>query len=206
MDLGTSVTPLALLGVLAACGGSSRDASSSLERAIDVALTQRLGIAVRTHCLGYLPRCAAVLPDGDTLPIAVTTTTGSTTWHVDGLLVTTDQLEAYLRDELADLGAPQTARCAPRIRLLAANARIECRLQHGGAGFVTVHADGTFALELVLDPAAATARSEPITPARDQELTTTSHALAAGDEVGEGDGQPPADAPTDAPAAAPDPR
>jgi hypothetical protein len=42
---------------------------------------------------------------------------------------------------------------------------------------VRVDAKGNTSLELELDPAAATARSEPVTPARDHQLTTISHAL-----------------------------
>jgi hypothetical protein len=94
-----------------------------------------------------------------------------------------------LRDEVADLGAPQGVRCAPRIRAIVANERIECWLAHGGKAFVDVHADGTTAVELVLDAAAANARSELVTPERDRELEATSRALAhmADDEADDED-------------------
>lgn len=164
---------------LAACGSKpTPDTPTPLEAAIDRALTERLGVPAVTVCLGLIPPCKALLPDGTQLPIELAWRAGGWDWWVRGLVITTDQLEAYLRDEVADLGAPQGVRCAPRIRVIAANERIECGLAHGGKAFVDVHGDGTTAIEVVLDAAAANARSEVVTPERERELEAASRALA----------------------------
>lgn len=164
---------------LAACGGrSAPDAPTPLEAAIDRGLTERFGVPVVTACTGLIPPCSTLLPDGTLLPIELAWRDGGWDWRVRGLVITTDQLEAYLRDEVADLGAAQGVRCAPRIRAIVANERIECALARGGKAFVDVHADGTTAVELVLDAAAANARSELVTPQRERDLEATSRALA----------------------------
>ena len=80
-------------------------------------------------------------------------------WHVDGLLVVSDPIESYLRDVLAEVGAVQEVRCAPRIRIVAAGDRIECWLGGGGIAFATIAADGSFTIELALDHATGEARS-----------------------------------------------
>lgn len=164
---------------LAACGGNAAsDAPTALEAAIGRGLAERFGVPVVTVCTGMIPPCKALLPDGTVLPIDLAWSKGGVDWRVRGLVITTDQLEAYLRDEVADLGAPQGVRCAPRIRAIAANERIECGLAGGGKTFVDVHADGTIGVEVVLDATAATARSEQVTPAREHELEQASRALA----------------------------
>jgi hypothetical protein len=96
------------------------------------------------------------LPDRSELPI-VLAPTGD--WRVDGLLVVSDPIEAYLREVVAEVGAVQEVRCAPRIRIVAAGDRIECRLGGGGIAFATIAADGSFTIELALDHAAGEARS-----------------------------------------------
>ncbi len=151
---------------------------TKLEANIDHALFERLGVAVVTTCNGMVPPCSALLPDGTALPIDLTWTPAGWEWRVRGRVITTEQIEAYLRSEVADLGVPQGVRCAPRVRVIAATDRIECWLQRGGKAFVTVRRDGTTSVELDLDAAAATARSELVTPQRDQELERASRALA----------------------------
>lgn len=81
-------------------------------------------------------------------------------------------LEAYVRDELAALGAAQGVRCAPPT-----SDRVECALERGGKAFIDVRSDGTTAVEIELDPAAAAARSEPVSPEREGELVKMSRAL-----------------------------
>lgn len=145
-----------------------------------------------------VPPCVAQLPDGTRLPIDLAFRDGGWDWHVRGLVVTTDQLEAYVRDELADLGAPQDVRCVPRVRAIAPGEQIACELARGGKAFVTVRGDGTTSLEVALDANAATARSELVTPARDRELEQLSRALAHAEGDEEGDDSPqPGDAGTD---------
>lgn len=166
------------LAVLAAAGCRSEQARSSpLERSLEAALGARFGVRVTTRCFGLFPACVAQLPDVGAVPIVLDRVDGAWEWRLDGLVISTEQLEAYLRDEVAELGAPQAVRCAPRLRWLAQGERIECALARGGKAFVVVRADGSASFEIVLEPAAASARSEPVTPARDAELARTSHAL-----------------------------
>ena len=171
---------------LAACGsGESSTSRSPVERSIDDTLRTRFGVAVVTRCFALAPVCEARLPDGLSLPISVLRHGRDWEWSVIGLVVTSDQLEAYLRDEVIELGAPQAVRCAPRIRRIAAGDRIECWLERGGKGFITVRGDGSLSIEVVLDASAANARSELITPARDLALMRASKALDSAEETGE---------------------
>lgn len=181
---------------LAACGKASpADGPTQLEAAIDRGLRKRFGVSVVTTCTGLVPPCQALLPDGTALPIELRWKNGGWDWRVRGLVITTDELEVYLRDELADLGAPQRVRCAPRIRRIVANERIECWLEQGGKAFIDVHADGTTAVEMVLDAAGANARSEVVTPERERELAATSRALAhMADDEEDDEGPSPPDA------------
>ena len=175
-----------VVAALAACSsGESSLARSSLERSIDDTLRTRFGVAVATRCFEVAPVCEARLPDGLSLPISVLRRGKEWEWSVIGLVVTSDQLEAYLRDEVTDLGAPQAVRCAPRIRRITAGDRIECWLERGGKGFITVRTDGSLSIEVVLDASGANARSELVTPARDLELMRASKALDSAEETGE---------------------
>lgn len=160
-----------------ACRGSARD-PTRLETAITADLQKRLDVGVVTRCGLAIPMCVAELADGTRLPIEVTLRGGDYDWRVRGLIVNTTAIEAYLADELADLGVPQAARCLPHVRALAAGERLSCSLEKGGTAFVTVQSDGTTAVELALDPAAAAARAEVLTPARERELEAASRALA----------------------------
>jgi hypothetical protein len=177
---------LAVACALAACGSAGTSAPprrSGLERAIGDALARRFGFAVATRCSVWPPACRAILPDRTVVPIALARgSAGEVEWRVVGMLVMTDSIEQYLRGELADLGAPQNAICAPQIRRVEPGEQIQCSLQRGGAAFVTVRADGTFALELELDPAAAAARGAVVTPEADRDLMTRSRALEGGDD------------------------
>lgn len=184
----------ALLALALACGRDQAHSSSILERTIDAELGKRLGVGVSTRCFGLLPACVTLLPDGGALPIVLERIGTSWEWHVDGVVITTDALDRYLREEVADLGAPQDVRCAPRIRRIVPGERIECWLEHGGKAFVVVRLDGSTSVEIVLDAAAAAARSEPVTPANDDALSRTSRSLEDAEEDGEDDDQPPADA------------
>ena len=187
-----SLTAALLVAVSGACGnGEPARGRSPIARSIDEALGARFGTAVVTRCFDFAPMCEAHLSDGTSLPISVIRRGAEWEWRVIGLVVTSDQLEAYLRDEVADLGAPQGVRCAPRVRKIAAGDRIECWLERGGKGFITVRGDGTIAVEVVLDASGANARSELITPARDLELTRASEALEHSEERGEDEGPTP---------------
>lgn len=165
-----------------ACSGTVRD-PTRLETAIASDLEARLGVGVVTRCGYAIPMCSATLPDGTVLPIEVTIHADSYEWRVHGLLVNTAAIEAYLRDELADLEVPQSARCLPHVRALAAGERISCALGNGGTAFVTVRSDGSTAVELALTPAAAAARSDVLTPVRERALEAASRKLAETPDV-----------------------
>jgi hypothetical protein len=136
--------------------------SLALDVEIATQLSARLGMAVSVQCTALPPACTATLPDQVRVPIHLELRHDGWTWRVDRLVVTADPIEAYLRDALLDLGALQTVSCAPRIRILDPGDRIACTLEHRGKAFVTVSGDGTFAVEIELDPRAAAARAEAI--------------------------------------------
>ncbi|MGE0398525.1 MAG: hypothetical protein AB7T06_17595 [Kofleriaceae bacterium] len=170
--------------------------ASPLERSIAASIGERLGVPVVARCMG-LVACVTLLPDGDHIPIVTWPgKDGAWEWRVDGLLVASDVLERYLREVVREMGAPQDVRCSPKLRRIAPEGRVECWLANGGKAFVTVRADGTTSVEVELDKAAADARSEVVTPARDDEMTRSSRALEREEGDGE-DGDEPA-APTDA--------
>ncbi|MBA3503776.1 MAG: hypothetical protein M4D80_39975 [Myxococcota bacterium] len=116
------------------------------------------------------------------MPLRMNVRGGELAWRLDGALVLADDIEAYLREALADLGAPQVARCGARIRSLAAGERVQCQLQNGGKAFVVVNADGTTALEILLDPVAGDARAEAVSIEREQSLLEMSRKLEAADD------------------------
>jgi hypothetical protein len=196
MRVGRPSTASLLIFAGIACGSdhTGHDASP-LERSIATSIGGRLGVPVVARCVG-LVACVTLLPDGDRIPIVTWPTShGEWEWRVDGLLVASDTLELYLRDVVNELGAPQEVKCAPKLRRIAPGDRVECWLAHGGKAFVTVRADGSTSVEVELDKTAADARSEVVTPARDDEMTKTSRALAneEGDED-DGDEVAPVDA------------
>lgn len=168
---------LPVITVITACRDEVRPLAT-LERAIETELRQRFGVVLRTRCTAVVPACVARGEDGSTLPIAVTRiAAGGWDWHVAGLVIASAPLEAYLRQEVADMGAPQAVGCGMRIRRVVADERIACELARGGIAFVTIRADGSTSIEVELDPAAAIARAEPVTADRDAALSRASRAL-----------------------------
>jgi len=162
-----------------ACGDPTPDPTpspraSSLELVIESQLGVRVGQVVRVWCGALPPGCTATLPDATRLQIRLAKSPDGWTWSVDGLVVSADPIEAYLRETLSDLGAVQAVRCAPRIRRLDPGGRIECSLERGGKAFATVRADGSFEVEIELDPHAGAARAEPAT---ESELVNKSRAV-----------------------------
>jgi hypothetical protein len=149
--------------------------------AIEQQLGARVGVPVRVRCAWIAPSCRVTLPDRSQLPLRIGRRDGAWTWRLDGALVLADDIEAYLRDALADLGAPQVARCGARIRHLAAGERVQCQLQNGGKAFVVVNADGTTSLEILLDPIAGDARAEAVSIEREQSLLEMSRKLDEAD-------------------------
>ena len=176
MRVGATSTAGIVIALIACRSDPGERAASPLETSIAKALGARLGVPVVANCLGWVA-CSVRMPEGDRIPIVTWPAAGGWEWRVDGLLVTSDVLETYLRDEVAAMGAAQDVRCAPKLRRIAANDRVECWLANGGKAFVTVRADGSTSVEVALDKAAADARSEVITPARDEQMGKTSRAL-----------------------------
>jgi hypothetical protein len=175
--------------VTAACGSehtrSQPRESSRIERAIERDLLAHVRVPVLVRCVWIPPSCRATLPDGTNAPIRLRVVGGELVWQLDGALVLADDLEAYLRDALVDLGAPQVARCGARIRSIAVGERVQCQLQNGGKAFVVVNADGTTSIEILLDPVAGDARAEVVTIEREASLLEMSRKLADDGEDGE---------------------
>lgn len=165
----------------AACGGGRREHGhgSRIERTIERELATRVHAAVHVRCAWIPPACVATVEErgGARLPIRIGVERGGLVWRLDGVLVRAADLEAYLQDELEELGAPQQVRCGARIAAVAAGDRIECMLADGGRAFVIANADGSTAIEIELDRAAGEARSEPVTLERDDLLLEMSRQL-----------------------------
>jgi hypothetical protein len=191
MEVGAACTARLLLFAGFASGiacGSDRAGhdASPLERAIASSIGARLGVPIVAHCWG-LVGCVAQLPDGDRIPIVTWPGDRAWEWRVDGLVVASDVLERYLRDVVGEMGAAQDVRCAPKLRRIAPGDRVECWLANGGKAFVVVREDGSTIVEVELDKRAADARSEVVTPARDDEMTKASRALESGGGEDDGD-------------------
>lgn len=153
-----------LLLALVACGSAPDPVAatheSKLATAIARDLTARLGAAPAVHCdyLWSIPfRCVATLPDKSKVQIAIRDTGTQYAWRAIGPILQVAPVEQYIKDELADLGAAQSVFCGARIQRVD---RLTCELERGGKAFVAIAADGTFTVELALDPAAAKARSD----------------------------------------------
>ena len=175
-----------MLGACAADRAPTAPAGpTKLEASIATALGARLGAPIVAHCLWPLPICVAHLPDGNTLALRVTDAGSAWTWRVDGLLVSAAPLEAYVHDELDALGVDTTASCGPRLRRVAPGERVECRLGNGGAAWLSVHADGTTALEARdrRRHGGRRAAAEVVTPDRERDLQRQSRALEPDDEA-----------------------
>lgn len=181
---------VAAMLAIGACGDPpSRDRerdrpSTRLELSIERDIGARIGAAIRARCVALPPGCVALLPDGTRLPITLRIAPdGELAWAVDGLVVVVDALEAYLRETVAELGAPQGVRCGARVHRLAPGERVECALQLGGRAFVVVYGDGSTSVEVNFDPVAGAARSEYTSIVRDRELLEMSLKLEHAEEA-----------------------
>lgn len=191
MAVGARLTSFALVSGLAGCRCGDHppgQTATPLESTIAQQLGRRAGASMTVHCEMMPPHCTATAPDGTAIPIALASEAGTWTWRVDGLFVRADELEAQVHAALDEVGLAQGVQCGARVRRIAVDDRIECALERGGRAFVVVHADGSTALELTFDPVGAAARTEAVTPARDQALEQSSHALESA-ESDEGEAQ-----------------
>jgi hypothetical protein len=163
-----AIFPACAISFAIACGDSPREIPTSppapthLELTIASQLSAKLGRSANVSCPSPT-RCIADLGDAK-LPIEITKSSDGASWQVSGLLVRSAPIEAYLRDALDDLGAKQRLTCGAPIRSVEPGARIECTLERGGKAFATIQASGAFTTEIVLDPAAAAARSQEAPP------------------------------------------
>ena len=140
------------------------------------------------HCATVygMPRgCTATLAEGAKLPIRVREVGKQVRWQVDGLVVMARPIEDYVRGVLEDLGAAQTVDCGARIHHVPPGDRVICALAGGGKAFATIAPDGSFALELALDPAAAAARTDAV-----KDLEARSKALQHTEDADEDEGAP----------------
>jgi hypothetical protein len=170
--------------MFAGCGGDHTPVPSPLELSIETTLAKRLGVPVGARCKDG--RCGALTQDLMMIPISLTTLGREVEWRVDGFLITATELEAYVKNEVEELGAPQGVTCGPRFRRVFPGDRLVCDLEHGGVVFVTIRADGSTSLETLLDPVAAKLRNQLVTPELEEELARASHALEVSeDEAGE---------------------
>lgn len=180
------------LVALIACGdppAAEPSRASPLESGIARELTARFGAPVTTRCafVGGVPFACEVTVADQTLPVAVAGDGAAWAWQLDGRVVATAPITAYVDGVLADLGVAQTARCGQPVVRVPPGTRIACALSGGGTAFVALALDGTTSLELALDPAVARIRAEP---AHDPELVRASRALERVDGDEDDDGHP----------------
>jgi hypothetical protein len=179
------------VGVAAACGGAEAPPPPTVEARIAQDLAAHVGVPVtRVVCpAGPSPRtCVAEIPGTSGIELRVSDTPEGAEWEVAGFLVSVAPLEVEIALRLDELGVEATVDCGERFRTTQVGDRVPCALAVGGergaAWAVIVDDDGRFELELVLDPAAATARSAEVD---DAELTRRSLELDDAEELGEPD-------------------
>lgn len=162
----------------------------TIETAIEADLSARFGTSVTTHCLmlTVVPlKCTAKLADGTELPIAIEHARAEWRWHVDGLVIESAPIVAYVEEGLAGIHVAQAVDCGPPIQVIQRGDRVVCKLAGGGAAFVDIAVDGSTSLELALDPDSAAARTELTSADRDRELAKQSKELER--LAGESDGE-----------------
>ncbi len=181
-----------LLTVIACGDPQIRDIPQAkpFEAEISADLGARFSTSVTTRCLmlTVVPlKCIATLADGTELPIAIEHARTEWQWHVDGVVIEAAPIVAYVEEGLAGLHVAQQVDCGSRIQVIKRGDRVVCKLAGGGAAFVDIAPDGSTSLELALDAATATVRTELTSADRDRELTKQSKDLEplAGQSDGE---------------------
>lgn len=185
--------PFVGLLTLAACGdrqASERPMPSPVETAIARDLTARFGTPVTARCLvlTVVPlKCTAKLGDGTELPIAIEHTRSEWGWRVDGRVIETKPVVAFVQEHLAAIHVGQAVDCGAAVQVVKPSERLVCKLAGGGAAFIAFAPDGDASIELALDPQSAAARTELTSSDRDRELTKQSSDLET--LAGESDGE-----------------
>lgn len=183
---------VSLLTVIACSDPHGRPAHQPwpIETAIATDLGARFGTSATAKCLmvSAVPiGCTAKLADGTELPIAIEQARAEVRWHVDGVVIEAPQIVAYVKDGLASVHVEQTVDCGPRVQVIKRGERIVCKLGGGGGAFVDIGPDGAASLELALDAATVSARTELTSADRDRELSKQSKELEP--LAGESDGE-----------------
>jgi hypothetical protein len=123
-------------------------------------------------------KCTGTLADGTELPIAIENASNEEWgWTVKGRVIEAKVVRPFVEDALASVHAPQAVDCGRPVQLLHDGEAAVCKLGAGGVALVSFAPDGEASVELELDPAAASARTELATPDLDRELSQQSKAL-----------------------------
>jgi hypothetical protein len=188
--------PFVLLLTVIACRDREVGApprTARFEETIAHDLGARFGTPATVHCeivLGVPVQCTAKLADGTELPLALDNANKDEWgWKVKGRVVETKLVVPYVSEALASVHAYQTVDCGRPVQLLPPGDAVVCKLGGGGVALVSFADDGEASVELELDPAAAAARTELVTPDRERELAQQSKALES--LGGETDGEEP---------------
>jgi hypothetical protein len=180
LRLGLLQIAVASCATTAGCRGASSSSApppaGDAHLARDADHVAPVGILVPWSCTAA--RCRATFPDGGALDATIAPGGRALRWQLDGLLINAATLARYLDETLADLGRPGPARCGAAHRLVAPGALVRCELPAGGRAWATVNADGTFAVELALEPDVARVRDPDLTDELEPELERRSRALA----------------------------
>lgn len=202
--MSTKVLKLCLLTLISCSDQKASETRrhSPLETGIARDLTERLHISVSASCTliaGMASKCEASLQDGTKIPIEVKSDKKDWAWRVAGIAVEQSELESYVKTALGDLHVDQRVDCSPAVHVVTAGDRIACKLSGGGLAFLQIAADGNASLELALDPAAAAARGELVTPEKERQLLEVSKSLESREGQSDGEEEVPSDAGTVAP-------
>ena len=188
-------------GGVSGCGSCRKTEDKAFERALAAQLTEQLGAGAKVRCAGdEATRCTATIA-GEALPVALTVEEGQVRWRLDGLVISGPELERQVEAELAALGVQAKPSCGARLQAVEAESRVSCSLSELGVAWATVHADGSYTLELALG-AAQEARTHQVDEAELDELSGAldreqGTATDGDDEEGEAsaEGAPPPTAP-----------
>lgn len=171
-SLGSLAAVVVAAGASGGCRGCRRAEDRSFERELAAQLTQKLGAGAKVRCPADAARCTATIA-GEALPVALTREDGQVRWQLDGLVISGPELERQVAAELAALGVEAKPRCGAPLQSVEVEARVTCSLSELGVAWATVHADGSYTLELALG-AAQEERSREV---KEQELDDLSRAL-----------------------------
>jgi hypothetical protein len=178
----------ALTALVFVVGCRSRSASS-FEQQVAGQLTAQVGQVAEVECDAVAaPRhCFAVVAGNVRLPIRVTADTDQLRWRIDGLVVSAGRLEQHLAAQLLAIGVVAAPRCGPPLQVVTAGQRMSCQLPSLGVAWATIHADGSYSIEVAVGDAMV-ARTEAVDPAQLDALSRALDRAQGAVEDGEDDG------------------